>query len=326
MATPSLQQARSHYERQRRITAAAVVAVRRLFKRRASLLEIVSTVSAYQLASASASANTVAGFAESQPALTSARAFAGVSSAGFPIAEPIIATIDKFVPAPIEPLPDTWWTDAAAFMGAVEQLVASEVQDAGRTASQVEFVTRPDWQNYVRMLNPPSCARCAILAGRVYRDLDHFDRHPLCDCVMIPVQNWEAAHEMGLVSSARNLFDRGQLGTYRTLEDGSKRFEPGLSKADMEAIRDGADMVEVVNARRAGLRAPAGIASAITTDLFGHRVKATTYGTTRRAAWRKANPTRLVRLRPESIYQYAKDREDAIRLLRLYGYIKTPTA
>jgi hypothetical protein len=29
-----------------------------------------------------------------------------------------------------------------------------------------------------------------------------------------------------------------------------------------------------------------------------------------------------VRLRPESIYQFAKDREDALRLLRLYGYIR----
>lgn len=320
MATPSLQQARSHYERQRRITAAAVVAVRRLFKRRAPLLEIVSTVSVYQYASATASTNTIAGFADSPSALTIPRAFAGVSSYGFPISEPIIATIDQFVPAPVEPLPDTWWTDATAFMGAIEQLIASEVQDAGRTASQVEFVGRPDWQNYVRMLNPPSCARCAILAGRIYRDLDHFDRHPLCDCVMIPVQNWEAAHDMGLVSSAEDLFNKGQLGTHRTLPDGSKRFEPGLSKDDMQAVRDGADMVEVVNARR-GTSAP-GITNALTTDLFGHRVKATTYGTTKRSAWRKANPSRLVRLRPESIYQHAKDREDAIRLLRLYGYIK----
>jgi len=59
----------------------------------------------------------------------------------------------------------------------------------------------------------------------------------------------------------------------------------------------------------------------VTADVLGHRVKATTEGTTKRAEWRRANPTRLVRLRPESIYKYAKDREDAIRLLRLYGYL-----
>lgn len=320
MATPSLQQARSHYERQRRIAAAAVVAVRRLFKRRAPLLEIVSTVSAYQLASATASANTVAGFAGDASALTNAGAFAGVSSYGFSIAEPIVATIDKFVPAPVEPLPDAWWSDALDFMGAIEQLIASEVQDAGRTASQVEFTVRPDWQNYVRMLNPPSCARCAILAGRIYRDLDAFDRHPLCDCVMIPVQNWESAHDAGLVSSFEDLFKKGQLGGNRTLEDGSTRFESGLPKADMQAIRDGADPIEIVNAFR-GTSQP-GITNLKTVEIFGHRVKATTYGTTKRAAWRRANPSRPVRLRPETIYQIAKDHPDALRLLRLYGYLK----
>lgn len=318
MATPTLTQARSHYERQRRITAAAIVAVRRLFKARASLLEVASTVATYQLASATASAQSVAAFAGDASPLTAPGAFAGVSSAGFPVSEPIVATIDRFVPAPVEPLPDAWWDDAAEFMGAIEHLIASEVQDAGRTASQVEFVARPDWQNYVRMLNPPSCARCAILAGRVYRDLDAFDRHPLCDCVMIPVQNWEAAHDAGYVSSAQDAFDRGLIKT--RVKKGSDEYRPGFSKADERAIRDGADIVEIVNATRGNSRAP-GITNALTTDLFGHRVKATTYGTTKRAAWRRANPTRLVRLRPESIYEFAKDRDDAIRLLKLYGYI-----
>lgn len=323
MATPTLSQARNHYARQRRIAAGALVAVRRLFKRNAPLPEVVSTVATYQLASAMASAQSVALFANASTPITNPAAFAGVSSYGFPIAEPIVATIDRFVPAPAEPLPANWWETTADFMAILEQLIVSEVQDAGRTASQVEFVSRPDWQNYVRMLNPPSCARCAILAGRIYRDLDHFDRHPGCDCVMIPVQNWEAAHDAGLVSSAQDLLDRGQLGSHRTLEDGSRRFEPGLSQADLRAIGDGADIGTVVNARR-GTSAP-GITNALTTEVFGRKVKATTYGTTKRAAWRKANPTRLVRLRPESIYQivdreYGGDPAQAIRLLKVYGY------
>jgi hypothetical protein len=321
VATPTLAQARSHYERQRRISAAAVLAVRRLFKRRAPLTEIVRTVAAYQLASATASVNTVANYSSAESALTIPRVFAGVSSYGFPVSEPIVATIDRFVPAPAEALPDNWWDDAIdSFMGAVEQLVASEVQDAGRTASQVEMVAGPVWTNYVRMLNPPSCARCAILAGRIYRDLDEFDRHPLCDCVMVPVTDWESAHDNGLVSSAQEAFDAGQIRT-RISKD-SDEYRSGFSRADEQAIRDGADIAEVVNATRAGLRAPAGITKAYTTDLFGHRVKATHYGTTKRAAWRKANPSRLTRLRPESIYEIAKDREDVIRLLRLYGYIR----
>jgi len=297
VSTPTLQQARSHYEGQRHIVALAVLAVRRLFARNRPLSEVVSTVSAYQLASATASAKAIAGMAgESQP-LVAPSLFAGVSSAGFPISEPIVATIDRFAPAPVEPLPANWWTDAQEFMSSVEQLIASEIQDAGRSASQAEFVARPDWTNYVRMLNPPSCSRCAILAGRIYRDLEEFQRHPLCDCVMIPVTDWQDAHDKGLVSSAQDLFDRGEM--------------TGLSKADAQAITDGADIGKVVNARR----------GMVTADVLGHRVKATTEGTTKRAEWRRANPTRLVRLRPESIYKYATDREDAIRLLRLYGYL-----
>lgn len=305
MPTPTLSQARSHSARQRRITAGVLVAVRRLFKRNAPLTEVVSTVATYQLASAMASAQSVALFAEAPTPITTPAAFAGVSSYGFPIAEPIIATIDRFAPAPAEPIPANWWETTADFMAALEQLIAAEVQDAGRTASQVEIVGRPDWTNYVRLLNPPSCSRCAVLAGRIYRDLEAFQRHPLCDCVMVPVTSWEDAHDKGLVSSPQDLFDRGQM--------------TGLSEADNQAIRDGADITTIVNATR-GTSAP-GITNALTTEVFGRKVKATTYGTTKRAAWRKANPTRLVRLRPESIYRFAESHEDAVRLLRLYGYL-----
>jgi hypothetical protein len=140
--------------------------------------------------------------------------------------------------------------------------------------------------------------RCAILAGRIYRDLDAFQRHPGCDCVMVPVESWQSAHDEGLVASPDQAFRDGQVR--------------GLSEADAKAIADGADMAQVVNAAQ-GIQ---------TVDTLGHRVKATTAGTTRRSAWRKANPTRLVRLRPESIYDLAEDREDVLRLLRIYGYIR----
>lgn len=322
MSTPTLAQARNQQARQKAVAAGAVVAVRSLFASsddRPSVEQIGATTARYQWAAAALSSRMIAAYADDRVSLTDALPFAGVSSYGFPITEPIIATIDAKVPAPVEPLPATWWDDAAAFMADLEQLILSEVADAGRTASQVEFVGRPDWQNYVRMLNPPSCARCAILAGRIYRDLDWFARHPGCDCVMVPVQDWQAAHDAGLVSSFEDLFEKGQLGGNRTMPDGSKRFEPGLSRADIQAIADGATPHEVVNATR-GLNAP-GITAALRTEVFGRKVKATTEGTTKRAAWRKANPTRLVRLRPESIYAFAKDRDDAIRLLKLYGYL-----
>lgn len=299
MATPTQQQARNHHLQQAGIAAAAVQAVRSRFRRRRPLPEVVATVAAYQFAAARTASQAVAGMAGASRPLTNAEAFRGVSSKGFPVFEPIVATIDSITPAPVEPLPASWWEDAAEFLTQIEQLVESEVRDAGRSASQVEFVSRPDWTNYVRMLVPPSCPRCTVLAGRIYRDLEEFSRHPpTCDCVMVPVDSWEAAHDAGYVSSPQEAFDKGQIR--------------GLSKADEQAIRDGADITAVINASR-GMSTPTAL---------GRRVKATTEGTTKRAAWRRANPTRLVRLRPESIYEFAEDRDDAIRLLRLYGYIK----
>lgn len=298
MPTPTLAQARRQYAQQRGIVAAGLAAIRRLFATtpKPTIPQIASTAGGYQLAAALVSSRAVAGYVDDTPQ-TLAQAFLGVSSAGFSLTEPIIATIDRHAPAPAEPLPDPWWDDAQTFMADLEQLLLSEIADAGRTASQVEFASRPEWQNYVRMLNAPSCARCTILAGRIYRDLDAFQRHPGCDCVMVPVQDWQAAHDAGLVVDPNTAFERGDVR--------------GLSKADSQAVTDGADLQKVVNATR-------GI---VTVDTLGHRVKATTEGTTKRASWRRQHPSRLVRLRPESIYDFAKDREDAIRLLRLYGYI-----
>lgn len=273
-----------------------MAAVRKLLERRAGWGEILPTLASYQLASAQASATTLAALTDTAPRVNPA-AFAGVSSAGFPLSEPLVAAIDAQVPAPAEPLPAAWWDDAAAFMGSVEQLIASEVADAGRAAFGAELTAGPAWQNYVRVLVLPSCKRCVVLAGRIYRDLEGFQRHPECDCVHWPVENWDEAHEAGLVSSPREAFDKGHI---RDLTD-----------AETKAIEDGADITRVINS-----------ASGIyTADLFGRRVKATRTGTTRRSAWRRANPSRLVRLRPDSIYRFAEDRDDAIRLLTLYGYI-----
>ena len=224
------------------------------------------------------------------PSAVRPSAFAGWTAAGFPLTDPldgILARINAEVDA-----------GAAEMLREIDRLVASEVADAGRAASQAAIVAEPLWINYVRMLNPPSCARCAILAGRIYRDLEAFQRHPLCDCVMVPVTDWQDAHDNGLISSPQDLFDRGEIR--------------GLSKADAQAIADGADIAQVVNAAQ-------GMATA---DLFNQRgVKVTLAGTTKRSAWRKANPNRRFRLRPEAIYAAASDREDAVRLLRLYGYI-----
>ena len=92
-----------------------------------------------------------------------------------------------------------------------------------------------------------------------------------------------------------------------------------LSDVDGHEIPAEATAVHGISTEQA--RAHGIPAKEVVEDIVYALDKATTEGTTKRAAWRKANPTRLVRLRPESIYAFAKDREDAIRLLRVYGYL-----
>ena len=81
-----------------------------------------------------------------------------------------------------------------------------------------------------------------------------------------------------------------------------------FTRAGAEAISLGADIGRVVNAR-------SGMGTA---QVFGRDVKTT--GALRRRYGRGPRGDE-VRLMPESIAQIATDRDDYLRLLRLYGYI-----
>lgn len=117
----------------------------------------------------------------------------------------------------------------AAGEAGIDRLVESLVQDAGRAAESVSTAVRADiW--HVRFLSPPSCSRCAVLAGRVYRYSEGFKRHPNCDCVMIPT-----TVSSPLVQDPVELLRNGQV--------------TGLSKADAQTVADGADLNQVVNIR-----------------------------------------------------------------------------
>lgn len=170
--------------------------------------------------------------------------------------------------------------DLQAMLDAVEadwqfdQLIDSVVQDAGRAAESVAVAVRPDIY-HVRHLTPPSCSRCAVLAGRVYRWSSGFLRHPGCDCTMIPT-----TVSSPLVADVDQLIRDGQV--------------TGLSKADLRAIEDGADLGQVVNVRKRA----AGLLEA------GH------------ALTRAGRPT------PAGIYRIASDRAQALELLRRYRYIR----
>jgi hypothetical protein len=101
-----------------------------------------------------------------------------------------------------------------------------------------------------------------------------------------------------------------------------------FGKASAQAIRDGADIGQVVNARR-------GVATAAGPG--GRRITYTTEGTTKRGlAGRRMGDlakqpgsryrrTRSMRLMPETIYQEAArngwDRSEIVRQLERFGYI-----
>lgn len=307
MSTSTLTRARNHYRNQQKVALLGVRAVRQAVKAAptpvAATAAVTTTLATYQLASALNGARTMASEA-GRDLLSIPAAFAGTTQLGWPIETPIETIIDRLT----RDLEQEAQRLTDQMLAGLDLFVQAEIIAAGADASSVEIVAGAEWTNYVRVLDLPSCDRCVILAGRIYRDNEGFARHPRCDCQHWPVESWAAAEAAGLVTDPMVAFDRGEVR--------------GLSLADTRAIRDGADIQEVVNAKRGGGTRPKGMTNAITPEIFGKTVKATTEGTTRRAAWRKAHPNLPIRLRPESIYEHAKDRADALRLLKLYGYIK----
>ncbi len=221
----------------------------------------------------------------------------------------------------------------------LDMIVRTQVADAGRVADAVATASRRDVGGYVRMVVGRTCGRCVVLAGKWYRYNSGFNRHPRCDCIHVPAREDTAGD---IRTNPRAWFDS------LTPAEQDKQF----TKAGAEAVRLGADISQVVNARRgaygltpAGARLTAAESRALrngldvgrlqTRDVFGHQLFTTTEGVTTRGVagvrlgaketgvkaggrYRSAKPPRLM---PESILAVAKDRDDAIRLLRRFGYI-----
>ena len=205
----------------------------------------------------------------------------------------------------------------------MQRMVASEVADAGSSAAGVAMVGNRQVTGYIRRVRPGACARCAILAGRWYRYDAGFQRHKRCQCYGEPA----TSARRGRPTSPQSFFD----GLSPAEQD--RRF----TKAGAQAIRDGADIYQVVNARR----------SVTVLDSYGRKVLATLEGTSRRSGFyrqiraeteartglRFARGTadieqglprfqlRTPRLMPEELYKLASDRDNLIRLLTRFGYL-----
>lgn len=212
-------------------------------------------------------------------------AFAGIASDGRPLAslllEPPITALSqiKLGTSPAQAL------NSGRFL--LDMIARTQVADAGRTAVGTAIAARPQVGGYVRMIVGKTCSRCLILAGRRYEWNEGFRRHPRCDCRHVPV----AEDVPGDVrTNPRAYFDS---------LDATEQDEL-LGKAGAEAVRSGADLAQVVNARRGMQEASIG----------GRSVLVTTEAA-------RGRP----RLMPEAIFAEAKDREDAIRLLKLHRFI-----
>lgn len=213
-----------------------------------------------------------------------ARAFAGIASDGRALEtllyQPAITSLQAIAAgAPTG--------RALAIGGAhLDMIVRTQVADAGRAATGAAVAARGC--GYTRQLTPPSCSRCAVLAGKFYRWNAGFQRHPRCDCIHVPCT---PGFSKRLTTSPRGYFDSLSPAAQDRI----------FTQAGARAIRDGADIGQVVNARR-GMQTAG-----------GRRI--TTESTTRSGVARRG------RLMPEQIYADAKTRDEAVRALRENGYI-----
>lgn len=175
----------------------------------------------------------------------------------------------------------------------ITMIAATQAADAGRAAIQVGMTATKEWVSYVRAVNLPACSRCIVLAGRVYTYSTGFQRHPNCDCSMIPFREGDA-----VPSSPGDLFEQ------MSPDEQNRRF----GKAGAESIRLGADINQVVAARR-GMKS------------VGDQL-VTTEGVTRRGVAGRRMRKGAVRLMPEQILADAGgDRDTAIRSLQQNGYL-----
>lgn len=174
-------------------------------------------------------------------------------------------------------------------LGFLGMVATTETSDAVRSADKVATVAATPTDNtprtkigWVRVLTPPSCSRCAILAGRFYRWSSGFERHPNCDCIHLPAT---VAAAKGLIVDPQAYFES------LTPSERTQLF----GKANSAAIAAGADMNRVVNA---ATRGKVRIAADGTRWVNG-----------RRSVW-------------QLIKDSAGDRDEAVRLLTQAGYIR----
>lgn len=190
----------------------------------------------------------------------------------------------------------------AGAVGLLRLIVATQVQDAARVADLVGMAARPRGVMFVRVVRLPACARCIILSGQTYSVSEGFLRHPGCDCAVLPFLGGDEAE----VPSPRQLFEE------MPAEEQRRRF----GEAGAEAIREGADLGQVVNARRGMTQAGTTTEGVTRRGIAGRRL-----GEFRREDGRRLETSRTPRLMPEEILRRASTAEERRALLFRHGYL-----
>ena len=236
-------------------------------------------------------------------------AFVGVTGAGIPVHDALDVAPIRAKQRVAGGMPQY---AALATTGAwLGRSVGTILSDTSRAVEATEMYARAVG-GYVRVLAPPSCSRCVVLAGRWYRKNAGFERHPNCDCYHIPSSEGIAG-DLTLDPMA-----------YYESQDEAGRIKLAGSRANYQAIEDGADLSQIVNAYRRTdgmrfaqspsiIREASGLAfSPVTRRSLSFRAAQTARQTSRFSG---------LRLMPESIYRTAQSRDDALRLLRINGWI-----
>lgn len=197
----------------------------------------------------------------------------------------------------------------------LSMLAHTAVADAGRGATHAQLTATPQ-AGYLRMVNPPCCQRCAILAGKFFRWDTGFERHPRCDCTHVPTT--------------------GQTPDGYVADIALSQIHD-LTDAQRKAVEDGADLNQVLNAYRHRIAdregymstsegtTRSGWASYVQREVArqrGETAQETSVSVGRRGAVEQYNVRRTPRrLTPEAIYRTARSREEAVRLLAFNGYL-----
>jgi hypothetical protein len=262
-------------------------------------------------------------------------AFAGIASDGRPLLSLLYQPVIDWK---VRMLAGQSMEDA--FRGSLSsalRITSTQVVDAGRGATSVGMAGRRTIQGYVRVVQPPACGRCVILAGKEYGWNRGFQRHPRCDCIHLPTTLIARNQHRDRIG-ADNFSPTNRPGSGSSGFIDPRAYFNGLSRAEQDrvfgdagarAIREGGDMGQIVNARR----------GMTTADAYGRRLAATREGTTTRGSFYRQERARDIargrvpanigrqyrlttpRLMPEEIFRLAESRDEALAMLRRFGYL-----